>query len=80
MCLVKPHLDVSSKSSGAGHVNVDVILISWALIFSNSTVTDSALDPSTFILYVYVLPTGTSCMVVVVVVVVVLKKDHFPKV
>ena len=50
--LGKLHLVGSSKSSGAGHVNVDVILISSVLIFSNSTVTYSVVDPSTVISYV----------------------------
>ena len=64
------------KSSSAGHVSIDVILISTVETFSNLTVTFSPLeDPSTVIVYVYVLPTGTSCGVVVVVEVVVLIGD-----
>ena len=67
---------MSLKSSSAGHVSIDVILISTLVTFSNLTVTFSPpADPSTSIVYVYVLPTGTSCAVVVVVVVVVLTRD-----
>ena len=67
---------MSLKSSSAGHVSIDVILISTLVTFSNLTVTFSPpVDPSTVIVYVYVLPTGTSCAVVVVVVVVVLLRD-----
>ena len=67
---------MSSKSSSAGHVSIDVILISTVVTFSNLTVTFSPpADPSTVIVYVYVLPTGTSCEVIVVVEVVVLIRD-----
>ena len=68
---------MSLKSSSAGHVSIDVILISTVETFSNLTVTFSPpTDPSTVIVYVYVLPTGTSCGVVVVVEVVILIGDN----